>query len=272
MKRRSNQLVAAPDTTPTSSSDGYYKRRKNQLVRTITENHVKQGAAVVDDGLNSERQVAEKAITKKQTVLPNVHNHSKFSLVWTLNGMKSSREDGSSFNHKVRPYMFPWKRATNLRSFVQSLGSIPNDHSISTIRQKLLFSRKRDTVYTRSAYGLSLRRSKVLSVCGASLKWSKSIERNSRKANQEATLAVAAAEKRKRGQNSIAPSNSNRRNNVSRKCYSVMLLPGRRVLNPAVACAFIYNDQKHLFRYLKILVYALPYLLSFPVPYLMSII
>nr|GMD85207.1 zinc finger CCCH domain-containing protein 7 [Ipomoea batatas] len=217
LKRRSNQLVAAPDTTPTSSSDGYYKRRKNQLVRTITENHVKQGAAVVDDGLNSERQVAEKAITKKQTVLPNVHNRSKFSLVWTLNGTKSSREDGSSFNHKVRPYMFPWKRATNLRSFVQSLGSIPNDHSISTIRQKLLFSRKRDTVYTRSAYGLSLRRSQVLSVCGASLKWSKSIERNSRKANQEATLAVAAAEKRKRGQNSIAPSNSNRRNNVSRE-------------------------------------------------------
>ncbi|XP_019174680.1 PREDICTED: uncharacterized protein LOC109170148 isoform X2 [Ipomoea nil] len=217
LKRRSNQLVAAPDTTPTSSSDGYYKRRKNQLVRTITENHVKQGVAVVDDGLNSERQVAEKAITKKQTVLPNAHNRSKFSLVWTLNGTQSSREDGSSFNHKVRPYMFPWKRATNLRSFVQSLGSIPNDHSISTIRQRLLLSRKRDTVYTRSAYGLSLRRSKVLSVCGASLKWSKSIERNSRKANQEATLAVAAAEKRKRGQNSIAPSNSNRRNNVSRE-------------------------------------------------------
>nr|GMD83871.1 Zinc finger CCCH domain-containing protein [Ipomoea batatas] len=68
-----------------------------------------------------------------------------------------------------------------------------------------------------------------MSVCGASLKWSKSIERNSRKANQEATLAVAAAEKRKRGQNSIAPSNSNRRNNVSRKCYSVMLLPGERI-------------------------------------------
>nr|GLL47931.1 uncharacterized protein LOC109170148 isoform X2 [Ipomoea trifida] len=216
LKRRSNQLVAAPDTTTTSSSDGYYKRRKNQLVRTITENHVKQGVAVVDDGSNSERQVAEKAITKRQTVLPNAHNRSKFSLVWTLNGTKS-REDGSSFNHKVRPYMFPWKRATNLSSFVQSLGSIPNDHSIPTIRQKLLLSRKRDTVYTRSAYGLSLRRSKVLSVCGASLKWSKSIERNSRKANQEATLAVAAAEKRKRGQNSIAPCNSNRRNNVSRE-------------------------------------------------------
>lgn len=44
--------------------------------------------------------------------------------------------------------------------------------------------RKRDTVYVRSAHGLSLRKSKVLSVGGASLKWSKSIERQSKKANE----------------------------------------------------------------------------------------
>ncbi|KAE8715468.1 Zinc finger CCCH domain-containing protein 7 [Hibiscus syriacus] len=65
----------------------------------------------------------------------------------------------------------------------------------------MLLLRKRNTVYTRSTNGFSIRKSKVLSVGGSSLKWSKSIEKNSRKANEEATLAVAAADRKKREQN-----------------------------------------------------------------------
>lgn len=54
--------------------------------------------------------------------------------------------------------------------------------------RKLLLSRKRDTVYTRSTGGFSLRKSKVLSVSGTSLKWSKSIERRSKKANEVGSI------------------------------------------------------------------------------------
>lgn len=52
-----------------------------------------------------------------------------------------------------------------------------------------MLSRMRDTVYTRSPRGFSLRKSKVLSVGGSNLKWSKSIERRSKKAN-EVSLAL----------------------------------------------------------------------------------
>ena len=41
-----------------------------------------------------------------------------------------------------------------------------------------------DTVYTRSTRGFSLWKSKVLSVGGSSLKWSKSIEKHSKQANE----------------------------------------------------------------------------------------
>ncbi|VFR00248.1 unnamed protein product [Cuscuta campestris] len=211
LKQRSNQLVTARDTTPTSSSDGYYcKRRNNQLVRTGAENHV-NSRVPVDDSSNTGMQGAGKAVTKRQIGFPDAHKSSKLSLVWTLSGARSSREGGNSLK-KFQPYRCPWKRYTNKSP--HALGSIQNIGSLSAISQKLLLSRNRHTVYTRSANGLSLRRSKVLSVGGTSLKWSKSIERNSRKANQEATLAVAAAEKRKRGHNIIVTSSSKSRNNV----------------------------------------------------------
>ncbi|MCL7023774.1 hypothetical protein MKW94_012236, partial [Papaver nudicaule] len=50
--------------------------------------------------------------------------------------------------------------------------------------KKLLLSLKRDTVYTRSTGGFSLRRSKVLSIGGSNLKWSKSIEKRTKKVNE----------------------------------------------------------------------------------------
>jgi len=52
------------------------------------------------------------------------------------------------------------------------------------LSRKLLLLRKRNTEYTRSKHGFSLRKSKVLSVGGSSLKWSKSIEKHSKKANE----------------------------------------------------------------------------------------
>lgn len=59
-----------------------------------------------------------------------------------------------------------------------------SEFSVSSYSRKLSLSRKNDTIYKRSFSGFSLRRSKVLSFCGRSLKWSKSMERNSRKANE----------------------------------------------------------------------------------------
>ena len=61
---------------------------------------------------------------------------------------------------------------------------------IFSCSRKLLLSRKRDTVYTRSINGFSLRKSKVLSVGASSLKWSKSIERHSKKANEVSAFIV----------------------------------------------------------------------------------
>lgn len=68
----------------------------------------------------------------------------------------------------------------------------PSNNFFPFCSRKLLLLRKRDTVYTRSKHGFSLRKSKVLSVAGSSLKWSKSIERHSKKAN-EVRLEVKSA-------------------------------------------------------------------------------
>lgn len=50
--------------------------------------------------------------------------------------------------------------------------------------RKLQISRKRDTLYTKSKNGFSIRKSRVLSIGGSNLKWSKSIERRSKKARK----------------------------------------------------------------------------------------
>jgi hypothetical protein len=63
---------------------------------------------------------------------------------------------------------------------------------MTSFSRKLLLLRQRDTVYTRSINGFSLRKFKVLSVGGSSLKWSKSIEKNSKKANEVSLAAVHA--------------------------------------------------------------------------------
>ncbi|KAH8515825.1 hypothetical protein H0E87_004312 [Populus deltoides] len=217
VKRKSNQLVASSNPCASSvqnahntSSDSYYKRRKNQLIRTSLESQIKQTASIPDESLNSEGQTALNSFSRnfskrrQRKVVTKTCKPSKLSLVWTLHGAQLSKNDGdSSHCGKVLPHLFPWKRATYRRSSLPNSSSISDHSSLSTIG-KLLLLRKRNTEYTRSKHGFSLRKSKVLSVGGSSLKWSKSIEKHSKKANEEATLAVAAAERKKREQRGAA--------------------------------------------------------------------
>ncbi|KAJ1393794.1 Zinc finger, CCCH-type [Sesbania bispinosa] len=308
IKPKTNQLVAASnscdviistdDKGQTAFSDGYYKRRKNQLVRTTFENHINQTAAMPNSTVNSDGHGASKVLcnkrfTKRQLkkansgmrpascdkagggaqkcwewfekpstisglelvkskwgftlhdaiavikaanpqcavmeqdflegltdrgcqrpvgVPENVGNvagssckPSRASLVWTLHSKNSSENHRDSWNYqKILPHLFPWKRATYLRNFIHNSASSYNSSSLSAISKKLLLLRKRDAVYTRSTHGFSLWKSKVLGVGGSSLKWSKSIEKHSKKANEEATLAVAAVERKKREQKDVA--------------------------------------------------------------------
>ncbi|XP_073052767.1 uncharacterized protein [Primulina eburnea] len=233
VKRRSNQLIATSDSkdlsTPgldksqASLSDGYYKNSKNQLIRVSSESHTRKGDSM--EALNSHslgsQTILPSSFGKRQSSkgFSKTYKLSKLPLVWNLNGAQLPNKSSNSLGpRKVWPYLFPWRRATYRR------------RSLPTISQKLLLSSKRGAIYTRSTHGYSLRISKVLSVCGRSLKWSKSIERSSKKANEEATRAVAAAEKRKKEEKGAISVLSKRRNHVFRKSVvNVKLCPGERI-------------------------------------------
>lgn len=146
------------------------------------------------------------------------HGPSKSSLVWTLcSSVAPGNGDGNLPSHKMAPRLFPWKRSYR-KSFNLNASNQRNSSSsivrhvvhelfyshisdcfifnqrllfVSTIgnsnvffNRKLLLLRNRNTVYKRSKHGFSLRKSKVLSVGSFSLKWSKSIEKHSKKANE----------------------------------------------------------------------------------------
>ncbi|KAK9023617.1 hypothetical protein V6N11_003829 [Hibiscus sabdariffa] len=248
VKPKSNQLVATSDCDRTSildvdknqsfsaSSDGYYKKRKNQLIRTAIESHTKQAVTMSDDISNSVRQIAAKVISSRtfgkrrsNKVVAKTQKPSKFSLVWTLNSARVSNNGGNSLCYpKVRPQLFPWKRMAHKRSFKLSSVSSYNS-SLSTIGRKMLLLRKRNTVYTRSTNGFSIRKSKVLSVGGSSLKWSKSIEKNSRKANEEATLAVAEADRKKREQNSTVSGTGKKGHSCRKVLHGTEVRRGERI-------------------------------------------
>ncbi|KAK8646951.1 hypothetical protein V6N13_120715 [Hibiscus sabdariffa] len=233
VKPKSNQLVATSDCDRTSvldvdkiqsfsaSSDGYYKKRKNQLIRTALESHTKQAVTMSDDISNSVRQIAAKVISSRtfgkrrsNKVVAKTQKPSKFSLVWTLNSARVSNNGGNSLCYpKVRPQLFPWKRMAHKRSF----------------KRKMLLLRKRNTVYTRSTNGFSIRKSKVLSVGGSSLKWSKSIEKNSRKANEEATLAVAEADRKKREQNGTVSGTGKKGHSCHKVLHGTEVRRGERI-------------------------------------------
>ncbi|XWS23675.1 hypothetical protein CRYUN_Cryun28dG0035400 [Craigia yunnanensis] len=248
VKPKSNQLVATSDCERTSilnadknqsfsaSSDGYYKKSKNQLIRTALESHIKQAVSMSDDKSNSVGHMAAKVMSSRtfgkrrsNKVVAKTHKPSKFSLVWTLHGARLSNNDGDSLRHpKVLPQLFPWKRKIFKRSF--KLNSVSScNSSLSSIGRKMLLLRKRNTVYTRSINGFSIQKSKVVSVGGSSLKWSQSIERHSKKANEEATLAVAEAERKKRERNGTV-SGTNKRSHSSHKVvHGIELRPGERI-------------------------------------------
>ncbi|XP_023644996.1 uncharacterized protein At1g21580 isoform X2 [Capsella rubella] len=203
VKRKANQLVAASDILGVSTnqippSDGYFKRSKNQLVRN-SESCVNLSISLPDDALDTRsatNMVSERSSSSafSDSAVMRPFKQSKFSLVWTQNDPQPKMPIAHMRYQKILPQLVPWKRVTYWRRLMNSASAYRNG-SFSNISQKLSMMRKRHTVYTRSTNGYSLRKSKVLSIGGSHLKWSKSIERDSRKANEEATLAVAAFSK-----------------------------------------------------------------------------
>ncbi|PIA47563.1 hypothetical protein AQUCO_01400305v1 [Aquilegia coerulea] len=244
VKRKLNQLVASSGTEvfdcsnapekaeplPSALSDQYYKKKKNQLIRNAPSlgSYLNQVVAISDDCSVSETQGTSKIsfpscnrnINKQERgkAFAKTQKPSRTSLVWTLHGTQTRHQDTGSLQRlKVYPYFSPWKRTSQWRN--SKFASTFSKSSFSRISKKLLLSRKRDTVYTRSTGGFSLRKSKVLSIGGSNLKWSKSIETRSKIANEEATLAVAAVERKKREQKGAgcAVGREKRRNQSSRE-------------------------------------------------------
>ncbi|XP_068649907.1 uncharacterized protein [Aristolochia californica] len=258
VKCKSNQLIATSKSempepikekvklSSVALGEGYYKRKKNQIVRSSAPSEAQstQSVALTNENRISETQKVipkapllkySRSLSKRrfQKVFQKTCKPSKFSLVWTLSSAQSQKDDRISLQRKkVLPYLFPWKRTTYLRYSMSNIASHPDKNSLSLIR-KLLQFRKRDAVYTRSTTGFSLRKSKVLSINTRSLKWSKSIERHSKKVNKEATMAFAAAEQKKRGQSGVAfvVSDTVEGNcSSSNSAHGINLLPGERIL------------------------------------------
>uniref|UniRef100_A0A803L767 Uncharacterized protein n=1 Tax=Chenopodium quinoa TaxID=63459 RepID=A0A803L767_CHEQI len=187
IKHKSNQLIAALKSsqssllnidkgTATSSDINYFKRRKNQLLRASSDGNIQQMAVVNTDNSKSLSQRAFHASSGRSFTkrLSNKVKSTKFSLVWKLDESKSCGKGVDSMrSRRLLSHLLPWKRATYWS-------------------RKLLSSKKRGAVYVRSSRGFSLRRSKVISLSGTSLKWSKSMEKRSKKVGEEAAKAVAA--------------------------------------------------------------------------------
>ncbi|KAL0326121.1 UNVERIFIED_CONTAM: Zinc finger CCCH domain-containing protein 7 [Sesamum radiatum] len=218
-------------TDPKSQPSPLPQSHETKTARNASENTIASSAVPeVQTGLvnNSDIPRLVEGTGKKIMRLAGfakTYRSSKFSFVWKLHDKQSSEKDKNSVGpQKVWPHLLPWKRASYWRSFMHALGTKPNHSALSTASQKLLVSRKRGAIYTRSIHGYSLRMSKVLSVSGSSLKWSKSIEKNSKKANEEATRAVAAAEKRKKEEKDSLPIASKSRNHVSRMFELAMVI------------------------------------------------
>ncbi|CAN6177424.1 unnamed protein product [Urochloa humidicola] len=194
---------------PSTTSDLYFKKRKNQIIlgsstsdvasakdMTQAEN-VKSGESksLVFASSNNNITVAK---DRPHKALQTTNTVGSFSHVWTLSGQHPQRKSFVGTNHvKVFPCILPWKRKIFCQNFRSSYSSLLNTSSLGIVR-KLLQTRKRSTIYTVSTDGFSLRKSGVLSIGGSSLKWSRSLEKHSQKVNEEATLAVAEVERKKR--------------------------------------------------------------------------
>ncbi|EFH65392.1 predicted protein [Arabidopsis lyrata subsp. lyrata] len=199
VKRKANQFVTASDMHGASNSRippcvSYFRRSKSQLVRD-SESLANQEKFLSDEASNS--QTAAKMVSKRSSSLAlsefaivRPFNHFNFSLVWTLKEPISRKANRVHISlQKMVPQPVSWKRSTYWRRLMNpasvllngsfSIASLMTEHSISS--RKLRMMRKRHTIYTRSTNGCSLTKSKVLSIGGSHFKWSKSIERGSKK-------------------------------------------------------------------------------------------
>nr|CAD1831754.1 unnamed protein product [Ananas comosus var. bracteatus] len=223
VKRKSNQLVAAPvpkfDTSSNRSleknqfpslisSDLYYKKKKNQLIlnSTPSESQNRKDVLPADSSKSDDHSdsvapsLSDSQFKKKLDKAPEKTNKvASFSHVWTLSGRQPQKNAITTINHaKILPQLFPWKRTTNWKNSVRNRLPMLSKSSLSLISRNLLVARKRDMIYKRSTDGFSIRKAGVLGIGGSSLKWSRSIERRSKKVNKEATLVVAEVERKKR--------------------------------------------------------------------------
>ncbi|KAG6483010.1 uncharacterized protein LOC122014653 isoform X1 [Zingiber officinale] len=212
VKHRSNQLVAAsghkvndsvnssldksPALISSASSDYYYRKNKNQLIRNVYSSEGQSNVVLLPgNGNMSGQKVSVSTVNGVTSTLPKKklnkaqdkrHKYSSFSHVWTLSGKRPSKKSISSLPRiKVLPYLFPWKRATLLQSL------------------KMQFAKKKDTLYTQRTDGFFLKKSGVSRLGRSSLKWSRSMQRRSKVVNKEAELAVAEVEKKNREQNNL---------------------------------------------------------------------
>ncbi|XP_072963552.1 uncharacterized protein [Typha angustifolia] len=227
VKHKSNQLVAAPRpkagdssnfslektlTVPSFiSSDHYYKRKMNQIILDSASSDGQNRKDVLPadnsnsadhkDSVISSLEVSKTSPFRKRLdkALRKTKKLAHFSHVWTLGGQQTQSKSVTPVNQwKVLPHLFPWKRSIYWKNYGSNRSTMLNNSSLSVVSQKLLLTRKRDMIYTVSSNGFSLRKAGVLSIGASSLKWSRSIERRSKKANEEATLAVAEVERKKK--------------------------------------------------------------------------
>ncbi|KAK8916280.1 Zinc finger CCCH domain-containing protein 7 [Platanthera zijinensis] len=202
-------------TLPFSSSYLYYRSKRNQLIRSAYSS----GSQLTEIPACEANLIG---LIQRSSALPlkrlDVHQKAKkpriSSLVWTLTGNKlSKRSIGTLGCQMVFPYLFPWKRVVNQKSFIMNdRFPISSRFPLSFISQKLQCLRKRDTIYKVSTDGFTLRKAGVVSIGGSNLKWSKSIEKRSKKASEATTLAVAEVERNKRERKKIKSTHGNGKN------------------------------------------------------------
>ncbi|XP_062229336.1 uncharacterized protein LOC133927080 isoform X2 [Phragmites australis] len=226
VRPKSNQLVSAQgqqlgDSTnssmdkvhslqPSITSDLYFKKRKNQIVLGSSTSDVPSAKYMSQaENLNSgESKVLMFASSNNNITVakdrPNkalqiTNTVGSFSHVWTLSGQHPQKKPFVGTSHmKAFPRILPWKRKVFCQNIRRSYSPLLSTSSLGIVR-KLLQTRKRGTIYTVSTDGFSLRKSGVLSIGGSSLKWSRSLDKDSQKINEDATLAVAEVERKKRG-------------------------------------------------------------------------
>ncbi|WVZ79299.1 hypothetical protein U9M48_026896 [Paspalum notatum var. saurae] len=220
---------------PSTTSDLYFKKRKNQIILGSSTSNVTnaKGMSQAENMKSGESKALMFAPSNINITVANDRPHKalqtkntvgSFSRVWTLSGQNPRRKSSVGISHmKVFPRILPWKRKLFFQNFSGSHSSLLNTSALGIVR-KLLQTRKRSAIYTVSNGGFSLRKSGVLSIGGSSLKWSRSLEKHSQKVNevpnlitaflhflflgyqtrdlhsglQEATLAVAEVERKKR--------------------------------------------------------------------------